>query len=135
MRMIEGAGKVARLKMAGLLAIAVGLAACGEREVILPGERLDVRSALPEEAVAEDAATDDEAGTEASAVVETAEAALVTAGVNPVAISLPGQVGNAEWTHRGGTSGHRGLHELDPHRRLSRCGPSGGDPDHRARDG
>ena len=105
--MIEGAGKVARLKMAGLLAIAVGLAACGEREVILPGERLDVRSALPEEAVAEDAATDDEAGTEASAVVETAEAALVTAGVNPVAISLPGQVGNAEWTHRGGTSGHR----------------------------
>nr|WP_255596757.1 PQQ-like beta-propeller repeat protein [Cognatishimia sp. MH4019] len=63
------------------------LAACGNREVILEGERLDLRAPLdPEDAVVEevvDVSTD---------------------------ITLPAQVNHAEWTHRNGTASHRIQH-------------------------
>lgn len=64
--------------IAGLVA-AVALAACGERDIILPGERLSIRPA----------------------------AAVETSGQ---AISLPGQVVNGSWTHRGGDADHKVTH-------------------------
>ena len=56
------------------------LAACGEQDVRLPGERLDIRPV---------------------------EAAAVE-GSRP--ISLPAQTSNAEWTHRAGSASHRLSH-------------------------
>ena len=66
----------------GVLALALALAACGEREVILPGERLDLSG-------------------ERSA----AEAAL---GARPIALAAPRDV--AAWTHTNGTPEHRLVH-------------------------
>lgn len=71
----------------GLLAIVALLAACGEREVILEGERLDLRASLDPEA----------------AVVE--EIAEISTD-----ITLPAQVNHTEWTHRNGTPTHRIQH-------------------------
>lgn len=86
--------------MSGKLGVAVlllgtALAGC-EREVILEGERFDVRAPL-----------------EASVPVE-GQPAPVAAALAPAnesrAISLPGQSANAEWSHRGGSARHAGAH-------------------------
>ncbi len=67
------------------------LAACGERETILPGERLDVRSGL----TVGEAASAEEAAPEA-----------------PVAraFAMPPQSRLAEWTHRAGNAVHNIAH-------------------------
>lgn len=104
----KGAGDVVHFKSVSLIALVAVLGACAEREVILPGERLDTRTAIPAEVAAEDGET----GVEdiAAAAIADAEAGNVPAGVNPVAISLPGQRSNAEWTHRGGDAQHYAGH-------------------------
>ena len=61
------------------------LAACGEQDFILPGERLDIRDGLISE-----------------------EGPETSAGARP--ISLPGQQANSEWTHRGGSPTHTIAH-------------------------
>ncbi len=71
----------ARLAAAALLAL---LAGCGDREVILPGVRLDPRAVI----------SPDGPGIEGEAVA---------AGT---ALSLPGVSGNADWTHRAGSAAH-----------------------------
>ncbi len=81
--------------MAGIAALAM-LAACGEREVILPGERFDVRTPL-----------------EASVPVE-GEALPVAPDAGPgaasVPITLPAAQGNADWAQRGGSARHAATH-------------------------
>lgn len=70
------------MKHLGFLCIAIGLlSACGERELVLAGERLDI------------------AGLQAPEVVNRAEP-----------ISLPAQVANQNWTHVSGNSTHRIAH-------------------------
>jgi len=64
------------------------LAACGPKEPILQGERLDIRAPL----------------TEGSVPVEGYEPGPLENKAVP--ISLPGGGGNAEWTHRGGNAQH-----------------------------
>lgn len=61
------------------------LAACAEPEVILPGERLDLRAEDPALAAAQ-------------------------AENRAAAISLPGVTQNASWTHRGGNQSHKMPH-------------------------
>jgi outer membrane protein assembly factor BamB len=80
----------------GLLAL---LAACGEREVILQGERFPIRADL-----------------DASIPVEgqPAPTASPEAANQSQAISLPAQTNAADWTHRAGNSRH-----LMPHAALS----------------
>jgi outer membrane protein assembly factor BamB len=81
--------------IAGIAALAV-LASCGEREVILPGERFSVRTPL-----------------EASVPVE-GEALPVAPEEGPgaasVPISLPAAQGNADWAQRGGSARHAAPH-------------------------
>lgn len=89
----EALGK-AKLGVVGLAVIAA-LAGC-ERELVLEGERFDLRTPL-----------------EASIPVEgqpapTAAALVVPNAARPIA--LPGAVANAEWTHRGGSARHSGPH-------------------------
>ncbi len=85
--------------MLGPLALILALAGC-EKEVILEGERFPVRAEL-----------------DASLAVE-GEPAPTTpalrAANQSVPISLPGQVSNADWTHRAGNARH-----LVPHSALS----------------
>ena len=87
---------------AGLIALTF-LTACAERELVLQGERLDTRTPLV-------------AGAPGEEPLDATEAAVpfddgsVAAGVNAVAISLPGQVSNSEWSHRGGSPAHRIAH-------------------------
>ena len=70
------------MKHLGFLCLAFGLlAACGEREVILAGERLDIE------------------GIEPSEIVNRAEP-----------ISLPAQITNPNWTHVSGNNTHRIAH-------------------------
>lgn len=73
--------------LAGLAGALVMLSGCGEREVILPGERLDPRALAT-------------AGKE----VEGQTAAT------SVALSLPAARANAEWAQRGGNARHDGGH-------------------------
>ena len=82
-----------------LVAALAALAACGEKEVILQGERLDVRAPVENQVTTEGApAPTDEAG-----------------AVNrSVPISLGAPVSLAEWTHRGSNVRH-----LAPHNVLS----------------
>jgi len=75
------------------VAIAALLAACGQKEEILPGERLDLRAPLDE------AAATDTNGVAADASVNRA-----------LAINLPAPVNHAQWTHRNGTPQHRITH-------------------------
>lgn len=76
---------VAAITVAGLL---VG---CSKRELILPGERLDLRTPLGELAEEDSTPTD--------------------ASVNrAVPITLPAVVNHSEWTHRYGTPDHRIVH-------------------------
>ena len=80
------------------LALAALLAGCAEKEVILPGERFDVRSPL-----------------DASIPTEGEPVPTDTAIENrSVPISLPSPVVNADWTHRGSNVRH-----LAPHVALS----------------
>ncbi|MFM2366595.1 MAG: hypothetical protein RIR95_1203 [Pseudomonadota bacterium] len=80
-------------KKAALLTTVFVLALAGcAREVILEGERLDVRAPL--------------LGT---LPLDATEVAEVPAATNlSVTISVPAQVANAEWTHRGGNATHTG---------------------------
>jgi outer membrane protein assembly factor BamB len=82
--MAEGSARVA----AACLAL-LALAACGERELILPGEREDVSVAT------------DGAGNVVPAVAEPGE-------VPPLV--LPPAARNADWTHPGGSATHLGGH-------------------------
>jgi outer membrane protein assembly factor BamB len=83
-----------------VVALLVGLGACAERELILPGERFPVRADL-----------------NASVQVE-GEAAPVAPGDRPenqsVAINLGTPQANADWTHRAGNARHQ-----QPHGALS----------------
>lgn len=81
---------------AALLAL---LAACGDKEVILQGERFPVRADL-------DASIPTEA--------DPAPKALVEAENTSLPIALPGQTSSGEWTHRAGNARH-----LMPHSALS----------------
>ncbi|MEY3533988.1 MAG: hypothetical protein RI979_2012, partial [Pseudomonadota bacterium] len=79
----------------GMTLLATALAGC-ERDVVLEGERFDLRTPL-----------------EASVPVEgqpdpTAEAFVLQNEARPIA--LPGAVANADWTHRGGSVRHSGPH-------------------------
>ena len=77
------------------LLVCTALAGC-EREVILEGERFDVRAPL-----------------EASVQVEGQPAPVASAlvpGNEARAIALPGSGANADWTHRGGSARHSGPH-------------------------
>lgn len=91
------AGMTIRL-MTGAALLAL-LAACGQKEVILQGERFPVRADL-----------------DASIPVEgePAPTAPEEPGNTALAISLPGQSNTGEWTHRGGNARH-----LMPHSALS----------------
>lgn len=79
----KGAGKVKIFQPIGALAILAFIAGCTDGELILDGERQDVRGAS--------IATD-------------------TAGAQATPIALPGAVTNADWTHRAGNAGHRAGH-------------------------
>ena len=68
----------------GAVLVAMLLAACGEPDIILPGERLDIRDGM--------------AGQD-----------LVLANT-PQPISLPAARANADFTHRGGSAAHRLTH-------------------------
>lgn len=88
------------MRSAGLSSLlALGLAACAEKEVILPGERFDVRTPL-----------------DASIPQEGKPAPTDTSGTTNRAapISLPGQTVNADWPQRGFNDRH-----LPPHAALS----------------
>lgn len=70
-----------------ILAALAFLSACGEKELILEGEREDIRASLSDTA---------------------AGAPLDAVGARPLA--LPPVQSNAAWTHRGGTASHRLTH-------------------------
>lgn len=72
---VMGFGRLAT----GLAVLAFTLSACGEREIILEGERLDVTGAPVSETAAE---------------------------VTQAAFRAPRTVTNADWTHRGGSPAH-----------------------------
>lgn len=94
----QGFGRINR--WAGVLAALAVLAACSEREVILPGERFDVRTPL-----------------EASVPTDGQPVPLDTAGLpanRAEPIRLPAATANEDWTHRGGNVRH-----LQPHGILS----------------
>ena len=79
----------------GMTLLATALAGC-ERDVVLEGERFDLRTPM-----------------EASVPVEgqpdpTAETFVLQNEARPIA--LPGAVANADWTHRGGSVRHSGPH-------------------------
>ena len=79
----------------GVSLLALALAGC-EREVILEGERFDVRAPL-------------EASVPTEAQPNPQAAALLPQNAS-VPISLPGSGANAEWTQRGGSARHAGAH-------------------------
>jgi outer membrane protein assembly factor BamB len=85
--------------MAGAAMLAL-LSACGEREVILPGERFPVRAPL-----------EDSVPTEGKPAPQAPPA---QAENQSVPISLPAQTNAADWTHRAGNARH-----LMPHSALS----------------
>ena len=78
------------------LLLGLSLAACAERELILPGERFDTRAPL----VASEPVDGQPAPVDTTATRENRAAP----------ISLPPATANADWTHRGGNAGHRPPH-------------------------
>lgn len=95
-------GQAGKVSMAGFMRpvlgvslLALSLAAC-EKEVILEGERFDVRTPL-----AASLPTEEQPDPQAEALLPQNESRL---------IALPGAVANAEWTHRGGSAQHSGPH-------------------------
>lgn len=95
-----GGGVVKRNTVVSGLALAVLLAACAEPELILEGERFDIRTPLEASLPTEG----NPAPTDPSAVSLT----------QSVSISLPAMTANADWTHRGGNVRH-----VSPHGALS----------------
>ncbi|GAB1363628.1 hypothetical protein MASR1M32_28640 [Rhodobacter sp.] len=81
--------------LAGVAALAV-LAACGEREVILPGERFSIRTPL-----------EDSVPTEANPKPKAPSEGVVSTS-RP--ISLPAAQANADWGQRGGNARHAAPH-------------------------
>lgn len=78
----------ATLRLTMTLAAALSLSACGDREVILPGERLDPLAVTSPDGPAVEGA----------------------APVSSTALSLAAPRANAEWTHRGGNAAHQPEH-------------------------
>ena len=99
MKLGQGAVKMAttgRMRpLLGLTLLAAALAGC-EKEVILEGERFDLRAPL-----------DASIPTEAQ---PNPQAAALQPQNESRPISLPGASANADWTHRGGTAKHAGPH-------------------------
>ncbi len=91
--------KLNSLAMTSVLAL-FAVASCGDREVILPGERFGTREAL-EASIPVEGQPAPEAVVDASATVD-------------VPITLPAPSANADWTHRAGNARH-----LMPHGALS----------------
>jgi outer membrane protein assembly factor BamB len=86
------------------------LAACGQRERPLPGERLDLR-ALETPGIA--APLDARDAAAAPGATQVATAAAVRSPVPPnrvVPVALPAATVNANWTHRNGSATHRTRH-------------------------
>lgn len=79
----------------GATLLATALAGC-EKEVILEGERFDLRAPLDASIPTEE--------------VPAPQAASLLPQNESRAISLPGAGANAEWTHRGGSARHAGPH-------------------------
>lgn len=85
MRREEG-GRAVKLSVGlGLLGVLALVQGCSQREIILPGDRVDPRSVLQG---------------------SISEFATPQGGTVSVPIRLPAQVANAEWTHRGGSPSH-----------------------------
>lgn len=78
---------IAQFGKTGLILLAIGLSACGDKEVILPGERLDLRDGL--------------------AISSASDAKVAN---RSVAISLGAQVTRASWTQTGGSASHASGH-------------------------
>ena len=95
-RQEKGANAMKLTRIIAGAAIVGLLVGCAKREVILPGERLDLRSPLVEVAGQDDGAT----------------VAATTAEVvnRAVPINLPATVNHSEWTHRNGTPEHKITH-------------------------
>ncbi|MBM3605505.1 MAG: quinoprotein, partial [Alphaproteobacteria bacterium] len=74
----------ATLRLTLVMAAALGLAACADRDIILPGERLDPLAVTSPDGPAIDG----------------------PAGVSSTALSLAAPATNADWTHRGGNAAH-----------------------------
>ena len=74
----------ATLRLTLAIAAGLGLAACGDRDEVLPGQRLDPLAVMSPDGPAVEGAP----------------------GVSGTALSLAAPVTNAEWTHRGGNSAH-----------------------------
>ncbi|MBW6505523.1 MAG: PQQ-like beta-propeller repeat protein [Rhodobacteraceae bacterium] len=73
----------------GLLGVLALVQGCSQRELILPGERIDPRAVLQG---------------------DTGNLPAPIGGTVAVPIRLPAQVANAEWTHRGGSPSHAIAH-------------------------
>ena len=78
--------------------MALAVAGCGERELILPGKRLDIRAPL------------DAAGAAGAAGQEAAEGSAQTAGNRALPISLPAQINHQSWPQRLGNAAHHLQH-------------------------
>lgn len=78
----------ATLRLTMVLAATLGLSACGERDVILPGERLDPMAVASPDGPAIEG----------------------PAGVSSTVLRLAAPRTNAEWTHRGGNAAHQPGH-------------------------
>ncbi|MBK4215200.1 PQQ-binding-like beta-propeller repeat protein [Paracoccus caeni] len=76
------------LRLTMVVSTALALAACGDREVILPGERLDPLAVTSPDGPAVEG----------------------PAGVSSTALSLAAPQANAEWTHRAGNAAHQPGH-------------------------
>lgn len=94
----------AKLRLTLALAGILGLAACGDRDVILPGERLDPLAVASPDGPAVQGAP----------------------GISSTALSLAAPVTNAEWTHRAGNAAHAPGHvALGPGNRALWSAPIG----------
>lgn len=89
-----------------ILAAILALSACGQREVRLEGERLDIRALGTAETGAPLDGTEAEAAPGPTGTSRSPEAP----GNRSIAISLPAPRVNAEWTHRNGSPSHRIAH-------------------------
>ena len=78
----------ATLRLTLALAATLGLGACGERDTILPGQRLDPLAVTSPDGPAIEG----------------------PAPVTSTALSLAAPVANAEWTHRAGNAAHQPGH-------------------------
>ena len=91
--------------LAALLALV--LAGCGNRELILPGERFDVRTPLD---ASEDAVNEEPGRVGVPPERDVRDRALPPEDNRAEPITLPRTVDHAAWTHRGGGADHRIAH-------------------------